>query len=142
MPLDLQQKKDLVEQYGDGVAASPHVFFNPAAVQQEQHESGETGDMLALRVGTRTCIFSEEVRVTGPECARSAPGSVSGPAIQMGSFRIRSIEEEYDLGAWYAGHAAPAALVIAALLGFGFLTALAGQPLFRDPLEETDDSRG
>ena len=89
-------------------AASPHVFFNPAALQQERQEDGETGDMLALRSGARTCIFSEEVRVTGPECARSAPGSVTGPAIQMGSFRIRTIEEEYDLGAWYAQYRLPA----------------------------------
>ena len=89
-------------------AASPHVFFNPAAVENEQQESGKTGEMLALRRGTRVCIFSEEARVTGPECARSAPGSVPGPAIQMGSFRIRSVEEEYDLGAWYAQYRLPA----------------------------------
>jgi hypothetical protein len=89
-------------------AASPHVFFNPAAVQNEQREDGKTGDMLALRSGARTCIFCEEVRVNGPEYVRSAPGSVAGPAIQMGSFRTRNVEHEYDLGAWYAQYRLPA----------------------------------
>jgi len=89
-------------------AASPQVFFNPAAIQQQQGESGETGEMLARRIGARECIFCEQARVNGPEYARSAPGTTTGPAIQMGSFRTASVADEYDLGAWYAQYRLPA----------------------------------
>jgi hypothetical protein len=88
-------------------AASPQVFFNPAAIQQQQ-ESGETAAMLASRIGVREAIFCEQARVDGPEYLRGAPGTTPGPAIQMGSFRTASVADEYDLGAWYAQYRLPA----------------------------------
>jgi hypothetical protein len=41
-----------------------------------------------------------------------------------------------DLGNWYAGHMILGLSVLLALLGFGFYTSLAGQPIFRDVLQE------
>jgi len=89
-------------------ASSPHVFFHPAAVQRERTEDGTTGDMLARRGGVRMCIFCEEVRVNGPEYVRCPPGTTTAPAIQMGSFRTARVDDEYDLGAWYAQYRLPA----------------------------------
>ena len=43
----------------------------------------------------------------------------------------------FDVGAWYAGRALPAAIVLVGVLLFGLVTALAGQALFRDPLDES-----
>ena len=63
--------------------------------------------MLALRRGVRTAIFSEETRVNGPAIGQRVQGGTPAPAIQMGSFRVRSVEEEIDLGCWYAQYRLP-----------------------------------
>lgn len=89
-------------------AASPQVFFKPAAIWKQQDEGGEAGRMLARRIGSRECVFCEQARVDGPEYACSTPGTTPGPAIQMGSFRTASVADEYDLGAWYAQYRLPA----------------------------------
>ncbi len=89
-------------------APSPHVFFHTAAILNEREEGGETGEMLARRIGSRTCVFCEEARINGPDYFRAAPGSTTGPAIQMGSFRTATVNDEYDLAAWYAQYRLPA----------------------------------
>ena len=53
------------------------------------------------------CIFSEETRVNGPAIGERAEGGPPGPAIQLGSFRVRSVAEEFDLGCWYAQYRLP-----------------------------------
>jgi hypothetical protein len=63
--------------------------------------------MLALRRGVRTAIFAEEARVTGPAVATRTQGSTPAPAIQMGSFRVATLEQELDLGCWYAQYRFP-----------------------------------
>jgi hypothetical protein len=86
-------------------ATSPHTFLTPSILERE--ESAKIRNMLALRQGVRTAIFSEETRVNGPAIRHRAPGTAPAPAIQMGSFRVRSIEEEFDLGCWYAQYRLP-----------------------------------
>ena len=88
-------------------AASPHVFADPRIDEWEQGLGEPAKSMLAGRVGTRTCIFVQEEIVTGPEYDARPAGSTPGPAIQMGSFRSRSVEEEFDLAAWYAQYRLP-----------------------------------
>ena len=115
----MQEIHDRLQRAGDDVptgsrylvlvgAGSPHVFFHPNAVWNEREETGETAAMLARRVGSRVCIFSEEARVNGPEFVRSAPATTPGPAIQMGSFRTGSFDDELDLASWYAQYRLPA----------------------------------
>ncbi len=86
-------------------AASPHTFLNPL-ITAIDHDS-EDREMLAKRIGVRSAVFSEETRVNGPAIGERPQGSTPGPAIQFGSFRVRSIEEEFDLGAWYAQYRLP-----------------------------------
>ncbi|MEQ1775210.1 MAG: hypothetical protein ABL891_15640, partial [Burkholderiales bacterium] len=86
-------------------AASAHTFFKPSL--DEITLPPEYDEMLALRVGLRTAIFTEEARVNGPEPREFGPGSGPGLAIQMGSFRMRTPEEEFDLGRWYAQYRLP-----------------------------------
>lgn len=86
-------------------APSPHTFFSPPASNIEK--DARFRDMLALRRGVRSAIFSEEARVNGPAIGQRPEGGPPGPAIQMGSFRVRSIEEEFDLGCWYAQYRLP-----------------------------------
>lgn len=86
-------------------APSPHTFLNPSVLQPEA--AAETRDMLVLRRGVRTAIFAEEIRINGPAMRHRAPGAAPAPGIQMGSFRVRSVEEEFDLGCWYAQYRLP-----------------------------------
>lgn len=86
-------------------APSPHTFFSPLALEIEKDTRFR--DMLALRQGVRSAVFSEEARVNGPAVGQRPQGGTPGPAIQMGSFRVRSIEEEFDLGCWYAQYRLP-----------------------------------
>ena len=81
-------------------AVSAHTFFKPS-IEEFVLPAG-CSTMLALRLGQRTAIFTEEARVNGPEPREFGPGSGPGPAIQMGSFRMRTPEAEFDLGRWYA----------------------------------------
>ena len=86
-------------------APSPQTFFSPLALEIEKDVRFR--DMLALRQGVRGAIFSEEARVNGPAIGQRPQGGTPGPAIQMGSFRVRSIEDEFDLGCWYAQYRLP-----------------------------------
>lgn len=88
-------------------APSPHTFLNPSVLTVEAEQPATVRAMLAKRRGVRTAIFSEERRVDGPAASARPPGTTPGPAIQMGSFRVRSIEEEFDLGCWYAQYRLP-----------------------------------
>jgi hypothetical protein len=81
-------------------APSAHTFFKPAL--DEIDPPAGFGDMLGRRQGVRTVIFTEEARVSGPSAGKGFPGSTPGPAIQMGSFRLRSVEDEFEIGRWYA----------------------------------------
>lgn len=95
--------------------AHPYVFFspnvididNPLATPHPKLADDTVQSMFAKRIGTRTCIFSEEARVNGPEIDGRATGTTPGPAIQMGSFRAMTTENEFDLAAWYAQYRLP-----------------------------------
>ena len=86
-------------------APSAHTFLSPLALEIEK--DAQFRDMLALRQGVRSAIFSEEARVNGPAIAQRPQGGTPGPAIQMGSFQVRSVKDEFDLGCWYAQYRLP-----------------------------------
>ena len=86
-------------------ASTPQVFFNPLIYDIEKRE--EFSAQLAKRKGLRSAIFAEQTRVNGPSAHLRTPGTTPGPAIQMGAFRARTIEDEIDLGCWYAQYRLP-----------------------------------
>jgi len=88
-------------------APSPHTFLDPSVLTLEAEAPAETRAMLARRQGVRTAIFMEEIRVSGPAANARAVGTAPGPAIQMGSFRTRTVADEFDLGCWYAQYRLP-----------------------------------
>jgi hypothetical protein len=86
-------------------ASTPQVFFNPLIFDIEKKD--EFKGQLAKRKGTRSAIFCEQTRVNGPSAHLRTPGTTPGPAIQMGAFRMHNVEEENDLGCWYAQYRLP-----------------------------------
>jgi hypothetical protein len=86
-------------------ASTPQVFYSPLIYDVEKE--AEFSSHLARRKGVRSAIFAEQTRVNGPSAHLRTPGATPGPAIQMGAFRVRSIEEEIDLGCWYAQYRLP-----------------------------------
>lgn len=89
-------------------AGSPHAFFIPTRAESEIENDARALEMTARRTGARTCVFAEEARVNGPEYDQKIPSGTPAPAIQMGSFRTRTVADEFDLAAWYAQYRLPA----------------------------------
>ncbi|MDO8705515.1 MAG: hypothetical protein Q7J84_11270 [Sulfuricaulis sp.] len=107
-------------------APSPHTFFAPNVMELTWPQG--VAKRLAQRRDVVSAIFMEEARVNGPEFGRRIPGGPPGPAIQMGAFRMRSVEDEFALGAWYAQNRLPAIARIPGAIGARKLIAVAGWP--------------
>lgn len=104
-------------------APDVELFFNPRVDQIE----GQTGDArLNQRRGTRTAVFIEQSYVAGPEMATRPRGGPTGPAIQFGSFRTKTIEDEWDLSAWYSQYRLPAMSAMPGCVATRKLVAVAG----------------
>ncbi len=104
-----------MEGVGDGTqflmlagAVEPWTLLAPSIVDEENALTGTARQMLDLRQGVRPCIFSVFARIDGPEMDQRPAGTTPGPAIQMGSFRTAKLENEFDVGAWYAQYRLPA----------------------------------
>lgn len=105
-------------------APSAHTFFKPAIKEMVLPEGFQ--QMLSLRQGVRTVVFTEEARVNGPAAAQHGPGSGPAPVIQMGSFRMRAVEQEFELGRWYAQFRLPYMAQMPGCIGTRKLTGVAG----------------
>ena len=107
-------------------AASPHVFFHRDAPWRPDRQSAETSARLGQRTGVRSGVLVEEARVNGPAFDATVPGGTPALAIQLGNFRIRSAEEEFDLGGWYAQYRLPAMTRMPGVVATRKLAGLAG----------------
>ena len=77
-------------------APSVHVFWNPYVFEIPMPEG--FAEMLALRRETRMEFYVEEARVDGASGCNRLNGSTPAPAIQFGTYRMRSVEAEFFLG--------------------------------------------
>lgn len=107
-------------------AASPHAFFKPTRDEIAIEEDPITLKMKQRWLGARLCVFAEEARVNGPEYDQKVPSGVPGPAIQMGSFRTKTIADEFDLAAWYAQYRFPAVTRMPGCIAARKLLSVAG----------------
>lgn len=86
-------------------ATSPHCFFNPHIPDIVWPDGFD--EMLALQIGARSTVLMEVHRLSGPDGEDRPLGAAPGPYIQMGSFRMSTIEKDFELGKWYAQHRLP-----------------------------------
>jgi hypothetical protein len=106
-------------------AGSPHVFFKPKFDELDD-SNPMTCKMFAQRLGVRTVVATEQAQVNGPEISWRAPGTTPGPFIQLGHFRVRSVEEEFDLSAWYADYRLPTIATMKGAIAARKLVTVAG----------------
>ena len=67
-----------------------------------ENQTTEIKERFLERLEARTAVLIEEERVTGPDYRMVAPGGVPAQAIQMGSYNMTSVENEIEIGKWYA----------------------------------------
>ena len=106
-------------------AQSSHVFFTDA-YEAIQNSNNETPEMLGLRQGTRRVVCIEQARVEGPEFKAENASGAPAPAIQLGHFRVRTVEEEFDLARWYLDYRLPAIGSMPGAVGARKFVTLAG----------------
>lgn len=104
-------------------APDVELFFNPRV---DQAKIGIGGDRLNQRRGARSAVFIEQSYVAGPEMATRPRGGPTGPAIQFGSFRTKTTEDEWDLSAWYGQYRLPAMSGMKGCIATRKLVAVAG----------------
>ncbi len=101
-------------------------FFNPTPAELAESYSAETKDMLSRRIGERSCVFTEEARVDGPEVSQRSADMTPGPCMQMGSFNSGKLEDEDELGAWYAQWRLPSMETLPGCIGCRKLVSASG----------------
>ena len=94
-------------------APSPTVFLNPSPDQMKEHCTADDREMFSRRLGARSCIFMEH-------------GRIDGPAIQVGTFNINAVENEDELGSWYAQVRMPRLTKMAGCVGARNLVSVSG----------------
>ena len=108
-------------------AAEPYALGNPSP--REFHANLPEADrrMLAQRLAERVNLMVEESRVYGPEANANDPAGIPvAPCIQLGSFNVRSCEEEEELAAWYARWRMPSMRKVPGCIRVRKLVSVAG----------------
>ena len=82
-------------------ATDCHAFANPVPTSLHAGLPKADQQMLVMRTGTRTNIFTEAARIVGPEANSYREGMTLAPAIQLGNFNCAWRDEE-EMFAWYA----------------------------------------
>jgi len=107
-------------------AVEPVTLAAPSVIAEEAALTGTARKMLDLRQEVRPCLFSVFARTDGPEIDQRPAGTTPGPAIQMGSFRTVSLENEFDVGPWYAQYRLPAMARMPGCISTRVMLSLAG----------------
>jgi hypothetical protein len=107
-------------------AENPHTFVDPSPAELGASMAAEARDMLRRQIAPRSCIFVEVARVNGPEAKTRAPGITPGPVIQFGSFNINALENEAEMGTWYARSRLPLMAPMTGCVGARKLVSISG----------------
>jgi hypothetical protein len=83
-------------------AADAHVFARPVPSKFNAALPRDDRDMLALRIGERVQVFTEEARLDGPDADKREGRWNLSRSIQFGSFNAGRFQEEEGLLDWYA----------------------------------------
>jgi len=104
---------------------SAHAFANLTRRKLEPQLAPEDRKMLALRIGERINIVSEEDREAGPAARKREGKYTLAPCIQLGSFNAGSADEDEILD-WYANWRLPSMARLPGCLGIRKLNSVSG----------------
>jgi len=104
---------------------SAHAFANLTPRKIEPALTPEDRKMLALRIGERVNIVTEEARADGPSAKKREGKLALAPCIQLGSFNAGSADEDEILD-WYANLRLPAMSKLPGCLGVRKLNSVSG----------------
>ena len=107
-------------------ALSPNAFLDPSPEQMAEKITADEREMLGRRLNARSCVFMEHNRIDGPEFRTRAPGITPGPGIQFGTFNINAVENEDELGCWYAQVRMPRLVSMEGCVGARNLVSVSG----------------
>ncbi|WP_442580209.1 hypothetical protein ACSBOB_32960 [Mesorhizobium sp. ASY16-5R] len=82
-------------------ADSPHRFLNPLVLDRNDAPYPSASEMLGKRINARHAVLLEEESVIGPDAPPEGP-DVPALAIRCGNFSMRTPQEDFDAGRWYA----------------------------------------
>jgi hypothetical protein len=106
-------------------AENAHAFAHPVPRKLHSELAKDDQKMLAMRVGERVNIFTDEHGVGGPEAGKRDPKAALSPCIQLGSFNAGSADEE-ELLDWYANWRLPSMNRLAGCVGIRKLVSVSG----------------
>jgi hypothetical protein len=106
-------------------AEHAHAFAHPTPRKLHAELSKEDRKMLALRVGERVNLFTDENRIGGPEAGSRDPKQALSPCIQLGSFNAGSADED-EILAWYAQWRLPSMNRLPGCVGIRKLVSVSG----------------
>ena len=81
---------------------SPYVFVNPTPKAFHADLTDADRRMLAMRIGERQNVMMIEGEVRGPAGTNRKNDMEFSPGIQIGSYQPDSIDDDFELAAWYA----------------------------------------
>jgi len=83
-------------------AADAGAFLAPSPGQLKTRQDALTREMMGLRIDASVGVFTEAMRVDGPQAAMRAPGTSAGPFVRYASFSLPDAAAEDAAAAWTA----------------------------------------
>lgn len=106
-------------------AEDAHAFDGLTRYKFALEVSSEDKKMLAMRIGERVNIMTEEARNDGMDVKQREHGVALSPCIQLGTFGAGTADED-ELMAWYASYRMPAMATLPGAVGIRKLVSVSG----------------
>jgi hypothetical protein len=107
-------------------AATVHAFWNPYILELPMPSGFD--QMLMHRREARLEFYTEEARVDGASSLNRLNGATAAPAIQFGTYRMRTTEAEFFLGQFNTQSRFPAMAAMPGSVRVRKLVSVAGWP--------------
>jgi len=101
-------------------------FLAPTPGQLKQRQDAQTREMMGLRSGAASAVFTEALRIAGREAGTRAPGICTAPYIRYAHFELPGAAAEDAAGAWVAQQRFAQLLATPGLLGARLMLAMLG----------------
>lgn len=106
-------------------AKNAHAFGNPTPRKLHAELSKDDQKMLAMRVGERVNIFTDENGIGGPAAGKRDRKRALSPCIQLGSFNAGTADED-EILAWYTQWRLPSMHRLPGCVGIRKLVSVSG----------------